>query len=59
MYLDASALGCSKNLLRYHDFLPFKFHMPAISFFFWFHINFFVDKKCRVVTYLPELLLPE
>lgn len=55
MYLDASAVGCSKNLLRYHDFLLFKFCMPAIPFLFWFHLFLLLIRSVEIVTHLPEI----
>ena len=55
MYLDASAVGCSKNLLRYHDFLLSKFLMPAIPFLFWFHLFLLLIRSVEIVTHLPEL----
>jgi hypothetical protein len=49
-------VGCSKNLLRYHDFLLFKFRMPAIPFLFWFHLFLLLIRSVEIVTHLPELL---
>lgn len=37
MYLDPSTMGCSKNGLRYHDFLSLNF-MSSISCLIWFEL---------------------
>lgn len=56
MYLDASAVGCSKNLLRYHDFLLSKFRMPVIPYLCWFHLFLLLIRSVEIVTHLPKLL---